>query len=195
MKLVSVLKIPKNLKNRPFTTQEAIKSGISKASLSRMVKADILERVSRGVYQLPEVDDGTMEYLYQAATLRCGIPSCICLLSALEHYHLTDEITRGTWILVPNNKQIQGKDLKLVRSRNPHWNTGIEKRKGYWITTIDRTLIDAIVYKRFFGTQIPLSALKQALAEKKITLRSFNNMAKKMGVAERVRPYIEIFIA
>jgi predicted transcriptional regulator of viral defense system len=183
--------IPKKLQRRPFSTQEAVDAGISKPTLTRLVAADLLERVSRGVYQLSDVDDGTMEYLYQAATLRCGAPSCICLLSALEHYHLTDEITKQTWMMVPHSKRVQSSQLKLIRSRNPHWNIGIKKRRGYWITTIDRTLIDGIIYKRVLGSEIPLSALKQALTEKKTKLSTFHAMAKQMGVAKRVRAYIE----
>lgn len=189
-----MLQIPKKLRKRPFTVKEAIAAGVSRSALSRWAAVELLEHVSRGVYQLPEVDDGTMEYLYQTATLRCGTPSCICLLSALEHYHLTDEITRQVWIMVPHSKRVQSSQLKLIRSRNPKWKIGIQKYRGYWITTLDRTLIEGIIHKSMLGFHIPLTALKQALEEKKTTLSAVHAMAKKMGVANRVRPYIEALV-
>ena len=136
-------------------------------------------------------DDETGEDRYRIATLRCGTPSAVCLLSALEHYHVTDQITKQVWVLVPEPKRIASKELKLVRSRNPQWDIGVRKMKQYWITTLERTLIDCLVYRRLIGSQVALEAIKQALTEKKVKLGDLYDMAKKVGVEHRVRPYIE----
>ena len=176
---------------RPFSAQEALSLGLSKAALTRMVKAGHLDRLSRGVYQMSGRDDETGEDRYRIATLRCGTPSAVCLLSALEHYHVTDQITKQVWVLVPEPKRIASKELKLVRSRNPQWDIGVRKMKQYWITTLERTLIDCLVYRRLIGSQVALEAIKQALTEKKVKLGDLYDMAKKVGVEHRVRPYIE----
>lgn len=185
--------VPKNLLKQPFSTQEAVKCGLSKATLVRMVKSGVLDRISLGVYQVSERNGYDRESLYQVATLRCGLPSAICLLSALEHYNLTDEISRHTWILVSASKRIASSSLKLVRSRNPHWEVGIKKRNGYWITSIERTLVDCILSMRKIGSQIALSALKRALSEKKVKLGRIMDIAKQMGVEKRILPYIQAF--
>lgn len=214
-------KLPPQLLKRPFSTEEAIAQGISKASLTRMVRAGILERLSRGVYCVSSTalsgsgfgdgsgygggsgsgrghGDGTggneyseQENQYIMATLRCGKPSAICLLSALEHYHLTDEIAKQIWVLVPAPKRVISKDLKLIRSRDPQWNVGIHKTRDYWMTTLERTLVDCLLCKRLIGHQVALAALKQALSQKKVKLGQVYDVANAMGVAHRIRPIIE----
>jgi len=116
-------------------------------------------------------------------------------LSALEHYHVTDHIPKQTWILVPEPKRISSNDLRLVRSRNPQWDIGIRKTKDYWITTLERTLIDCLIHKHLIGSQTALEAIKTALAQKKVKLGNLYDMAKKMGVERRVHSYIEALAA
>jgi len=186
-----MIKLPPKLAKRPFSTAEAVAEGISKASLSRMAKAGILERLSRGVYRVEGSDDSTGEDSYQMATLRCGQPSAICLLSAMEHYHVTDQISKQIWVLVPATKRVAAKDLKLIRSRDPMWDIGISKTKGYWITTLPRTLVEGLLYKRLIGHRVAIAALKQALAQRKVNLGQVVDMANKLGVAHRIRPIIE----
>jgi len=183
--------MPSQLVKKPFSTQEAMSHGLSKPYLTRMVKVGVLERLSRGVYQATDLEGETDDELYKVATLRCGLPSAVCLISALEHYHLTDQIPKQTWILVPEPKRVASKALKLVRSRNPHWDIGIQKTRHYWITTPERTLIDCLVYRRLIGSQVALEAVKQAVTQKKVKLGDLYDMAKKMGVEHRIRPYIE----
>lgn len=192
-------KLPIRLFKKPFSTGDAVANGISKASLTRMVKAGVLERLSRGVYSISNVEgSGGSEYSeqekqYFMATIRCGKPSAICLLSALEHYNLTGEIARQVWVLVPAPKRVVSKDLKLIRSRDPQWDIGIHKTRYYWMTTLERTLVDCLLYKRLIGHQVALAALKQALVQKKVKLGQVYDVAKAMGVAHRILPVIEAF--
>lgn len=183
--------IPRQLQKKPFSVKEATSYGLSKAYLTRMIKAGVLTRLTRGVYQVVTSEEDTGENQYRAATLRCGMPSAITLLSALEYYHLTDLIPKKTWVLVPHEKRVLSNQMKLVRSRDPKWNIGIRKEKGYWITSLERTLIDGLIYKRIIGSQTALDAIKQAIVQKKVKLGNLYDMAKKMGVEHRIRPYIE----
>lgn len=207
------------LLGKPFSKQKATALGISKSSLTRMVGLGILERLARGIYQITEElpdgyktntgwgrgsgsgaghDDGSgdaytdLEKTYISASLRCGKKSAVCLLSALEYYHLTDEIPAHVWMMVPESKRVVSQDLKLVRCRNPKWKIGIQKTPDFQITTIERTLIDCLTHKTLVGQQVALTALKKAVDEKKIKLGNLYDLAKKMRVAHRIKPYIEI---
>ncbi len=180
---------------KTFTTEEAIACGLSKSYLTRRVKTGELERISRGVYQAISLESDERDVQYKAATLRCGLPSAVCLLSALEYYHVTDQIPKRTWMLVPAEKRVISKDLKLVRSRDPQWDVRIKKTKHYWITTLERTLIDCLIYKRLVGSQTGIQAMKQAVSQGKVKLSDLYNTAKKMRVQRRVRPYIEALAA
>ena len=184
---MNINKLPK----RPMSYQEILRQGITRHYLKQLISEGAVERIDYGIYQVARQAEGLPKDQYMAATLKCGLPSSVCLLSALDHYNLTDQIPKKVWMLVPNNKRIRSKDLKLIRSRSPKWNIGIKKLKGYWITTIERTLIDCLIYKRLIGSQVALSALKRSVVQKKIKLSNLYNMGKKLKVEHRIRSYIE----
>ncbi len=175
----------------PFSYQEAVDAGMNKYALKKMMDQGKVEKLGRGLYQKTSPDEDLEENQYRVARIRCGLPSSLCLLTALAYYHVTDEIPKKTWVLVPAMKRVSSKELKLVRSRNPQWDIGIKKTKDYWITTLERTLIDGIIYKRLIGSQVALGAIKEALSQKKVKLGALYDMAKKMGMEHRVLHYIE----
>lgn len=181
----------RNLPKTPCSYREVLTSGMTKHALRQLMDQGAVEKLGRGIYQLTEQDGSSEENQYRVATIRCGLPSSLCLLTALAHYHVTDQIPKQTWVLVPAPKRIASKDLKLVRSRDPQWDIGIRKTKHYWITTLERTLVDCLVYKYLIGSQVALEAIKQAVAQKKVKLGALYDMAKKMGVEHRIRLYIE----
>jgi len=185
------LKKISNLPKAPFSYQEALAVGLTKYALKQLLVAGSIEKLGRGIYQRADQNDDWDESRYHRAMMRCGRPASICMLSALEHYHVTDQIPKQTWVLVPASKRVAASDLRLVRSRNPQWDIGIRKLKHYWMTTLERTLIDGLLYKRLIGSQVALEAIKLAVSQKKVKLGDLYDMAKQMNVAHRVRPYIE----
>lgn len=211
-----MIQLPIKLIGKPFSTKKAVALGLSKSSLTRMVKLGILARVSRGIYQISDTkhngstgwgigsgsgagySDGTgdaytdLEKSYIAASLRCGQPSAVCLLSALEYYHLTDEIPQHVWMMVPESKRVVSTDLKIVRCRSPQWKIGIQKNPDFHITTIERTIIDCLTHKKLIGQQVAIAALKIAIRDKKVKLGNLYDLAKKMGVVHRIKSYIEV---
>ena len=183
-------RLPLKLQNKPFTVKQAAKMGLSFYELSKLVSSGVVEQISRGIYQVSS-GDLDEESQYRIATLRVGTPSAICLLSALSHYHLTDMIPKKTWIMVPGGKRTADRTLKLFRSRNPQWKIGLQKKEGYFITNIERTIVDCLVQRSRIGTNTSIAALKTAIDSKQTTLGKVLEMAKSLGVVHRVLPYIE----
>lgn len=184
--------LPKSLRKAPFSLKDASKAGLTKYAIRKFIQAGALERIQHGIYQASERVHVDIEDAYRSATLRCSLPSAICMLSALEYHHLTDQISTKTWVLVPNSKRIQSAELRLIRSRSPQWEIGIQKCDGYWITTPERTLVDCLLAKRIVGSSVALDALKQATTSKKVKLSGVVDMASKMGVLHQILPYIEV---
>ena len=176
---------------KPFSRDELNRLGITSVQLSKLLKDESVHRLSRGVYVLAGTDLSN-ETQFQAATMRIDGPSAVCLLSALWYYNLTDHIPKKVWLLVPENKHTAHKDIRLLRSNNPHWKIGIEKHKNFAITSLERTIIDSLCMKRILGPQIGIDALKTALREKKTTLDKVLRMAKSLGVDHRIQNYIEV---
>jgi predicted transcriptional regulator of viral defense system len=179
------------LMKRPFSYQQAVKVGLSKYELKKLMKQEAIERIERGIYAPTDYDVTDPEAQFQIATLKCSELSCICLLSALDAYHVTDQIPNKIWIMVPEHKRVRSSNLKLIRASNPRWDIGIVKEEGYRITSLERTLVESLLYKKYFGYPIPIEALKEALSQKKLRLGDVFIMAKQLGVVHHIQPYIE----
>jgi predicted transcriptional regulator of viral defense system len=175
----------------PFSLQQANQHGLTFYEIKKLVEQGTLEQLARGIYRTPQADYSE-EDQFRSACLRIGEPSSVCLLSALSFYHLTDLIPKQTWLLVPNERRTTQRDIKLFRIRDPQWSVGLDAQKGYRITSIERTIVDSLVYKRFLGTQTGIIALKSALAEKQTNLSKVFDMAKSLHVEHRIIPYIEV---
>jgi predicted transcriptional regulator of viral defense system len=176
-------------RNRPFAYKDVKRLGITQPQLNVLLKSEKIQRIGRGVYLVSGADLAE-EGQFEAATLRIAGPSAICLLSALAHYDLTDQIPKKVWLLVPINKPIAHKDIRALRTRNPHWKIGIEKKTGYSITSVERTIVDALALKAVART-VGIAALKRALAKRATTLDAVLKMANRLKLDHRVLTYIE----
>ncbi len=184
------LKLPKNLQKGLFSTQEALKNGLNKKGLIHLVENSVIARVARGVYCHAEHDLSEEDHAV-LATLIVGKLSALCLLSALSYHQLTDIIPKKIWMMVPTEKRTQHSRLRLYRATNPQWNIGIQKEKNYWVTDIERTLVDCLVQKRLLGTQTAVDALRQSIKDKKTTLDKVLKMAVRLKVEHRIVTYVE----
>lgn len=187
--------ISKRFSDRPFKLQELVKAGVSRQQLRTLCKNGVVEKVSHGLYQLAGRTFGnSAEELYCMVLNRIGKPSCICLLSALEYYNLTDQISQKIWVMVPDSTRVRARDIRLFRCRHPKWGTAISKLDGFLITTVERTIIEALIYRRHVGLNTGIEALKKALREKKTTLKKIAETAIALNVYKRIRPIIEVLV-
>ncbi|MGK5082055.1 type IV toxin-antitoxin system AbiEi family antitoxin domain-containing protein [Bdellovibrionota bacterium FG-1] len=181
---------PQKLQNRLFTWAEAKQLGVSWNEIQRQLKTGGLERMSRGVYRAP-AEDINDEEQFRIATLRLGGDSAVCLLSALAFYGLTDNIPRAVWLLVPVEKHTRFAGARLFRKREPRFNVGVVREKGYSITSVERTLAECLIERKRIGTNVAVEALRTAIAQKKTTLSNVLDMANQLSAADKIRPYIE----
>lgn len=175
--------------DRPFSYKDLKRLGINQPQLNELLKGQEIQRIGRGVYLLSGADLSE-EGQFQAATLRISGPSAICLLSALAHYGLTDQIPKKVWLLVPENKPTAHKDIRVLRRRNPQWKIGIRHGDGYSITSLERTIVEALALKKVTGN-VGIEALKRALQKRITTLDAVLKTANRLGLDHRVMPYIE----
>ena len=182
--------LPLKLQNKPFTLKEANELGLNFYVIKKLISLGQVEQIARGIYRASNIDLAEEEQ-YRISTLRVGVPSAICLISALSYYHLTDVIPKKTWIMVSDSKRTSDTTIKLFRSRNPQWKIGIHKKEGYAITSIERTIVDCLTQRSKIGTNTAISALKIAIENKQTTLHKILEMAKSLDVLHRILPYIE----
>lgn len=187
------LEFSQKLQKGLFTTQDALQKGLNKKDLIFLLDTDVIVRLTRGIYCSAEHDLSEEDWAVLATKI-VGTPSALCLLSALSYHHLTDIIPKKIWIMVLAEKRTQHKKLRLFRTANPRWNIGIQRGKKYWVTSIERTLVDCLVQKRLLGAQVGVEALRQAIKDKKTTFDKVLEMAVQLGVKHRIITYIEAMI-
>ena len=187
------LRLPNELKNLPFSIKTAQSYGVSRFRIYRLVRKGQIEKIERGVYRIPAIDIDE-ENSFQAATLIVGSASAICLLSALSFYNLTDEIPHQIWVMVEKQKRVMHQYIRLIRTSNPNWNVGVEKREGFNITSIERTLIECVIGRRYLGKMIGIEAIKRALKENKTSLNKIISTASKLGKLKNIQSILEILV-
>lgn len=185
--------LPKELSKQPFSLKDALNMGLSRSELKRLQEEGVVQKLARGLYA-PMTEDWTEEDEFRAATTLVGEPSAICLFSALSFYHLTDLIPNQTWIMVPAHKRSQYENLRLFRCRDPRWKIGIKKENGYYITSIERTIVDSLRYQRLIGTNTATEALRQSVEEEKVKVQDLWEMSKHLKSLHRTRPYLEMLL-
>ena len=120
--------------------------------------------------------------------------SAICLTSALSYYNLSDEIVTKAYVLVDASfyKKTGGQCI-LFRKRSPYWEVGIDEKKGFNITSIDRTIVESAFYKSHTGWD-GTQAIKYSIDNKITTVQKLYEMAKKLDYLKKIRAHLEVFI-
>jgi predicted transcriptional regulator of viral defense system len=178
------------LKGNTFSRKQIEALGLTGNHIQELLKSGQIVRLHRGVYQISG-ENLSDEEIFHAASIRLKGRSAVCLLSALAYYNLTDAIPKKTWLMVDEQTHSSYKDIRVCRTRNPNWKIGIVENKNYSITSIERTLVDCLVYKKIIGTNVAISAIKSAIREKKTTLSKIAKMSQLLGVEHRIYQYIE----
>lgn len=180
----------KSFKNKPFSLKSAEEIGISRHQLNQLLIEGKIEKLAHGIYGITKGDISPTKQ-FKIATTLIGQPSVICLLSALEYYDLTDIISKEIWLMVPLSKRSRQPGIRLFRTSHLNLNIGILKTSDFFITSIDRTIVDCLTHKRQISTTITIEALRRAIHLKKTTLSNIVSMAKNIGVLDRIYSYIE----
>ncbi len=185
--------LPKELMYEPFTYKQALTLGLTQYSLRCLLEQEVISRVGRGVYLSYEVDLSE-EIQFAIASLVVGEQSAICLLSALSYYVLTDIIPKKVWVIVSSNKRTTNKDLKIFRTTSPKWHLGVDKKNGFYITSIERTLVECLVNKKYFPASAISKSIKLAIEEKMTTGDKILKMSACLKLNHKVVPYLEVLL-
>jgi predicted transcriptional regulator of viral defense system len=182
-------------KKSVFTSVDGLLAGIPSRVLSYFCSKGRIERVTRGIYKIKEVEfDQDFEWEDLALTAMSIPNGTICLISALCYYELTDEIMREFWIAVPHSTTSpERENAHIVRMRNTTLGQITIKIGSDDVTIFDRerSIVDAF---RYLDKEIALKALQAYLKttkENKPDLKKLRKYAKILRV--NLTPYIMAF--
>lgn len=185
------------INNGIITTAMVVKAGISRGILKYLSDTGSLEKVSRGVYTLPEAWEDEFVNIQNRYTR--GIYS---LETALFLCDLTDRTPRRFNMVFPATYNLSGPKQEGIicsNSKEPFYSLGIidlttpggNKVRGY---CAERTLCDILRRRNHTDIQIVIDAFKTYTARKKKNIPLLSEYGRLLRVEKRLRAYLEVLL-
>jgi predicted transcriptional regulator of viral defense system len=172
--------------------------GIDYKELGRLTEADLLERISHGLYI--SASDMSDDYLVAQYKCRKGVFSHE---TALFFHGLSDRTPLTLMMTIPsgyNTTLLKGKDTyRFFYCKSELHALGITTMpspRGNDLRVYDkeRTLCDCIKRKDNLDSDLVLSAIKQYMGESGTDLARLLDYAERFKIRDTVRQYMEVLI-
>ena len=142
---------------------EAMRLGIHRNTLYRMVEENLVERISRGLYRLADAEPlGNPDLVTVAAKVPDGV---ICLISALAFHNLTTQIPHEVYLAIARNSEpprIDYPPIRTFRFSGKAFTEGIERPLVDGIRTPiycrEKTIADCFKFRNQVGLDSELEA-------------------------------------
>ena len=175
-------------------------AGITPATVGRMVRAGEVNRLGRGLYQLPDAPLDANHSLAEAAK---RVPrGVVCLVSALAYHELTDQLPRAVWMAIGTRDWMPkaGRPaMRIVRFTDALLTDDVMtvhiEIVPVKVFGVAKTIADCFRHRRKVGPTVALEGLQEALRQRKASPAEIARHAERGGVATVVRPYLEAFTA
>ena len=174
--------------------------GINPATLARLVGEGVLQRPSRGLYELADAD---IEISHSLAEVAKRAPNAvICLISALQFHEITLQLPRSVWIAIGSKDRkpsINYPPIRVVRFGEKAMTLGAETH------TIDsvpvrifdpaKSIVDCFRFRSTIGLDVALEALRMGWRSRKAKPDNIARYAQALRIWSVVRPYLESVVA
>jgi len=175
---------------------EFLNSGVTAATVSRMVRDGEVMRLARGVYQRADAQlDGNHSLAEAAKRLPKGV---VCLVSALAYHGLTDQLPRKVWLAIGQKdwapKQ-DGNPTRIVRFTEALLSESVETHVIEGVFSAAKTVADCFRHRSKVGLGVSIEGLQEALKQRKATPGEIARQAEHGGVLTVIRPYLEALTA
>lgn len=173
--------------------------GVSRRYLSRLADKGALERISRGLYAVPDSEVTEHQSLAEIAKLYPNV--VVCLLSALQFHELTTQMPRQVWIAVDVDARVPAKSpvrVRVVRFSGGALTEGVETHMvgsvPVRVYSVAKTVADCFKYRNKIGTDVAVEALRESVRDRRVTPDDLMRYAKTCRVEKVMRPYLEALV-
>lgn len=177
-------------------SKELEAAGIARSQLSRMVANGELQRISRGLYTLPDSASTSDEGLLQV--VRRHPKTRFCLLTALRLHGITTQAPFEVWIAIGHKDRApvqKWPPLRVVRYSGEALDAGLMNIKtggvSVRVTNIAKTVADCFKFRHLIGLDVALEALRESLNKRLTSSDELWHYAKICRVTRIMRPYLE----
>lgn len=192
----AILEVAKQ-NNGIITTAMVVAAGFPRGSLKYLVDNGRLERVSRGVYTLPEAWED--EFVNIQSRYKRGI---FALDTALFLCDLTDRTPGRFHMTFPgtyNLSRPKNDGILCSGSKEPLYSLGVEDLVTPGGNSVraygaERTLCDILKPRNHTDVQVVTDAFKRYTARKDKNILRLSEHARILKVEERLRSYLEVLL-
>lgn len=192
-------------KDGPFRASDLADTGVPRSYLGRWEQKGVIERLSRGLYRLVEVEPTELGSVAEVA--RRAPKGVICLLTALQIHDLSSELPHAVWLMIPTNghrPKIDFVQTELVYASGQALTFGVEERtiEGVQVklTNPPKTVADCFRYRNHIGMETAYIALRdylravQSRRSRIYTIPNLIEAAKADRVYSVMRPSLEALV-
>lgn len=178
---------------------DLLKAGLPKDYLHQLTKEGLVERLGRGLYQLPNSDITEWTgYVELQSRLPKGI---FCLLSALVFHNIGTQNPHKLWITIaskawrpsidyPPVRFITMSGDALDRCIETHRIEGVNIR----IYSAAKTIADCFKFRNKVGLDVAIEGLKEGWRGNKFTMDELMECADICRVRKIIQPYAEAIV-
>jgi predicted transcriptional regulator of viral defense system len=180
--------------------KDFVAEGIGPETLARLVREEVVARLARGLYQLPDAQVEAAHTLAEAAAL---VPKgIICLTSALQYHELTLQMPAAVWMAIERTAwrpKIDYPRIRFVRFTGDALTDGVVRHRieGVEVPITDpaRTIVDCFRYRAKVGLDVAMEGLREGLHRRRCTPDELWRHARKARVWSVLRPYVEAMVS
>lgn len=182
-----------------FTARDVADVGVHTQTVSRLVNAGVLERITRGRYRLSDAPITEHHGLALAAT---AVPNAVvCLLSALNFHKIGTQLPHEVWIAIHRRARrpsLRYPRLRVVRFTGEALTEGVEtyriEHETVRVYGVAKTIADVFKYRNKIGLDVALEALRDAWCARRFTMDEIHHFARICRVERVMRPYLEALV-
>ncbi len=183
--------------NGYVTTKEVEEKGINRRFLTNMVKNDVLVRISRGYYGLPNyIEDEYYKIASKSKNARFSLSTALYLHNLSDRSPLVYNITLPYGY---NGALQKEKSVILNFVKRELLDLGVEEMVSPFgmkikVYDVERTICDIIKNKNKMDAEIFSKALKDYAKSDTKNLHKLTKYARVMGIEKKVREYMEVLL-
>ena len=180
--------------------REFMAVGIAPETLARLVRDEVVIRLSRGLYQLA---DAPLEAAHALAAASALVPKgVVCLTSALQFHELTLQMPSTIWMAIERaawRPTFANPRVRFVRYSSEALASGIKRHRidgvDVPLTEPARTIVDCFRFRSKVGLDVAMEGLREGLRQRLCTPDDLFCIAKPMRIWPVMRPYVESMVA
>jgi predicted transcriptional regulator of viral defense system len=173
--------------------------GIPRQYLRMALEQGQVEKVARGLYQVP--GERMSQHVSLAEVCKRVPAGVICLISALEFHELTTQIPHFVYLAIPEKAhapRIEALEVRIFRFSRRALAEGVEKHDidgvEVRVYSAAKTVADCFKYRNKIGQDLAIEALRDCLRERRATVEELVRYGRICRVERVMRPYMEAML-